>query len=41
MNQNKDYRIPVLDYVDGSVLTKVVKLIQSYTKIIDKVVWKK
>lgn len=31
--------IPVPDYVDENVSTKVVKIIQSYTGIVDKVVW--
>ncbi len=33
--------IPVPDYVEENVSTKVVKLIQSYTRIVDKMVWRK
>lgn len=33
--------IPVPDYVDENVSTKVVKIIQSYTGIVDKMVWRK
>lgn len=39
--QNKDYGLSVPDYIDENVSTKVVKLIQSYTSLVDKVVWKK
>ena len=41
MNLNGDCGVPVPDYVDENVSTKVVKLIQSYTGIVDKMVWKK
>lgn len=41
MNKNEDYGIPVPDYVDENVSTKVVKIIQSYTGIVDKMVWRK
>ena len=41
MNNNGDYGIPVPDYVEENVSTKVVKLIQSYTGIVDKMVWRK
>ena len=41
MNENKDLGIPVPDYVDINVSNKVVKIIQSYTNIIDKFVWRK
>ena len=33
--------IPVPDYIEENVSTKVVKIIQSYTGIVNKVVWKK
>ena len=33
--------IPVPDYVEQTVSTKVVKIIQSYTGIVDKMVWRK
>lgn len=41
MNYNKDLGTPVPDYVDENVSDKVVKLIQSYTGVIDKMVWRK
>lgn len=41
MNQNADYGIPVPDYTDENISSKVIKLIQSYTGVINKVVWKK
>lgn len=41
MNKNGDYGIPVPDYTDENVSTKVVKIIQSYTGIINKMVWRK
>jgi len=41
MNLNKDFGIPVPDYTDENVSTKVVKIIQSYTGIINKMVWRK
>ena len=33
--------IPVPDYADENVSTKVVKLIQSYTGVVNKMVWRK
>ena len=41
MNENGDYGIPVTDYVEENVSTKVVKIIQSYTGVVDKMVWRK
>lgn len=41
MNKNKDYGIPVPDYVDENVSSKVVKIIQSYTGVVNKMVWRK
>lgn len=41
MNLDEDYGIPVPDYVEENVSTKVVKLIQSYTGVVDKMVWRK
>ena len=41
MNKNGDYGIPVPDYVEENVSTKVVKLIQSYTGVVNKMVWRK
>ena len=40
-NQNGDYGIPVPDYIEENVSTKVVKLIQSYTSVVNKMVWRK
>ena len=41
MNKNGDYGIPVPDYIEENVSTKVVKIIQSYTSVVDKMVWRK
>ena len=41
MNRDGDLGIPVPDYVEENVSTKVVKIIQSYTGVVDKVVWRK
>lgn len=41
MNKNGDLGIPVPDYVDENVSVKVVKIIQSYTGIVNKMVWRK
>lgn len=41
MNKSGDYGIPVPDYTDENVSTKVVKIIQSYTGIVNKMVWRK
>lgn len=41
MNDEGDYGIPVPDYTDENVSTKVVKLIQSYTSVVNKMVWRK
>ena len=41
MNENQDYGIPVPTYVEENVSTKVVKIIQSYTGVVDKMVWRK
>ncbi len=41
MNKNGDFGIPVPDYADKNVSVKVVQIIQSYTNIVNKVVWKK
>ena len=37
MNQEGDYGIPVPDYVEENVSTKVVKIIQSYTGVVNKI----
>lgn len=41
MNANRDLGIPVPDYTDENVSDKVVKIIQSYTGVVDKMVWRK
>jgi len=41
MWENEEKTVLAPDYVDENVSTKVVKIIQSYTKIIDEVVWDK
>lgn len=41
MNDSEDYGIPVPDYTDENVSTKVVKIIQSYTGVVNKMVWRK
>ena len=41
MVKNGDNGIPVPDYVEDNVATKVVKLIQSYTGVVNKMVWRK
>ncbi|WP_455949424.1 non-hydrolyzing UDP-N-acetylglucosamine 2-epimerase [Odoribacter laneus] len=40
-NKDYDHGIPVPDYTDENVSTKVVKLIQSYTGVVNKMVWRK
>ena len=40
MNKNRDLGIPVPDYVDENVSDKVVKIIQSYTSVVNKMVWR-
>ena len=40
MNRNRDLGIPVPDYVDENVSDKVVKIIQSYTGVVNKMVWR-
>lgn len=41
MQENNETGVLALDYMDRNVSAKVVKIIQSYTKIINKVVWGK
>ena len=41
MNDNGDVGIPVPNYVEENVSTKVVKIIQSYTGVVNKMVWRK
>ncbi|MBR5814218.1 MAG: UDP-N-acetylglucosamine 2-epimerase (non-hydrolyzing) [Bacteroidaceae bacterium] len=41
MNDEGDHGLPVPNYVDENVSTKIVKLIQSYTGVVNKMVWRK
>ena len=41
MNRNGDYGIPVPDYIEENVSSKVVKIIQSYVGVVNKMVWRK
>ena len=41
MNAEGDHGIPVPNYVEENVSTKVVKIIQSYTGVVNKMVWRK
>ncbi|MBQ9719847.1 MAG: UDP-N-acetyl glucosamine 2-epimerase, partial [Oscillospiraceae bacterium] len=41
MRANSEHGVPVPDYLDENVSGKVVRLIQSYTPIVDKLVWRK
>jgi UDP-N-acetylglucosamine 2-epimerase (non-hydrolysing) len=41
MGENGDLGAAVPDYVDENVSTKVVKIIQSYTGIVNRMVWRK
>ncbi len=41
MNNNGDHGLPVPNYTDEIVSTKIVKLIQSYTGVVNKMVWRK
>lgn len=41
MHKNGDHGIPVPDYTEENVSSKVVKIIQSYTGVVDKMVWRK
>ena len=41
MNTDSYHGIPVPDYVEENVSTKVVKIIQSYTGVVNKMVWRK
>ena len=41
MNENGDYGLPVPNYVDENVSSKVVKIIQSYVGVVNKMVWRK
>lgn len=41
MNHNHDWGVPTPDYIDENVSSKVIKIIQSYTSIVDRMVWRK
>lgn len=41
LNKNGDYGIPVPDYIEENVSTKVIKVIQSYVGVVNKMVWRK
>lgn len=41
MNANGDDGVEVPAYADRNVATKVIKLVQSYTGIVNKMVWRK
>lgn len=41
LNENGDFGTPVPDYLDENVSTKVIKIVQSYTGVVDKMVWRK
>ena len=41
MNDDGNFGIPVPDYIEENVSTKVVKIIQSYTGVVNKMVWRK
>lgn len=41
LNRNGDYGNPVPDYIEENVSTKVVKIIQSYVGVVNKMVWRK
>jgi len=41
MNKFGEYGIPVPDYIEENVAAKVIKIIQSYTGVVDKMVWRK
>ena len=41
LNAEGHHGIPVPDYVEENVSTKVVKIIQSYTGVVDRMVWRK
>ncbi len=41
MTKDENHGIPVPDYVEENVSTKVIKIIQSYARVVDKMVWRK
>ena len=40
MNKDGDFGVPVPDYIDNNVSMKVVKIIQSYVNVVNKMVWR-
>ena len=40
LNENKEVGTPVSEYMEENVSNKVVRIIQSYTSIVDRMVWK-
>lgn len=40
MNKNNNLGIPVPNYTDENVSDKVIKIIQSYTGVVNKMVWR-
>ena len=41
MQESGDFGVDVPNYIDENISTKVIKIIQSYTGIIDRMVWRK
>lgn len=41
MFKNNEHGIPVPDYIEENVSTKVIKIIQSYTSVVNNIVWRK
>jgi UDP-N-acetylglucosamine 2-epimerase len=41
MWENNELVLPVIDYIDSNVSVKIIKIIQSYTNIVNKVIWGK
>ena len=41
LNANGDYGLPTPDYMDENVSDKVVRIIQGYTGVVNKMVWRK
>lgn len=41
LNENGCYCVPVPDYTDENVSTKIMKIVQSYTGVVNKMVWRK
>ena len=41
LNKNGHLGLPVPDYVDENVSDKVIRLVQSYTGVVDRMVWRK